>query len=107
MIRPAREVEEMSDDEFYESIKPAFLEIRDYLENEFVYEFVAKCIAIHYQKDAIWADSNLEYEFKDAMEFLSNMPQFKDIDVKKLKSTLEKKHSLKITSANPIRIEEI
>lgn len=107
MIRPAHEVEELSDEEFYKCVEPAFKEVRDYLDNKFIYEYVAKCIAIHYKKDAIWSDSNLEYEFKDAMEILSNMPRFKDIDVEKLKNTLEKKHSLKITSANPIRIEEI
>ena len=37
MIRPAREAEELSDDEFYECVKPAFLEVRDYLDNRFLY----------------------------------------------------------------------
>ena len=35
------------------------------------------------------------------------MPYYREIDVEKLKEVLEKKHSLKITSVNPIRIEEI
>ena len=107
MLRPAREVEGLTDDEFADIIQPSYIEIRNYLDNEFIYEFVAKCIATDFKNDSIWGDSNLEYEFRDAMDFLSNMPRFDKINIDKLKKTLEKKHSLKITSANPIRIEKI
>lgn len=107
MIRPAREVEGLTDDEFADAIEPSVKEIREYLDNEFVYDFVARCIATDFKNDSIWADSNLEYEFRDAMDFLANMPRFKNFDIKKFNQVLQKKHSLKLTSANPIRIEEI
>lgn len=107
MIRPAREVEGLSDDEFADIIDVTMKEIRDYLDNNFMYDFVAKCIATDFKNDSIWADSNLEYEFKDAMTFLSNMPRYDKFDIEKFKSVLEKKHSLKLTSVDPIGIEEI
>ena len=49
-------------------------------------------------------------EYADAMAYLSLIParlkRF-DLDLEKLKSVLEKKHSLNLTSVNPIGIEEI
>lgn len=107
MIRPAREEEELSDDEFAEIINKEATVIRNFLDNEFVYDFFAFCIATSYNKDALWEDCNLEYEFKDAMMYLDNMPTFDKIDIEKFKKILKEKHSLKLTSANPLRIEEI
>ena len=110
MIRPAREVEDLSDDDFAKALEPSENEIKNYLLNDFMYDFFAKCLATDYKNDSIWADSNLEKEYADAMAYLSLIPaRFKkvDFDVEKLKSILEKKHSLKITSVDPIGIEEI
>ena len=110
MIRPAREQEDLSDDEFYEIIEPSLKEINNYLNNVFLYDYIARCIAVNFKNNSIWEDSKLEYEFKDAMDSLANMSvvnRFENFDVEKLERILEKKHSLKITSVNPIRIEEI
>ena len=107
MIRPARESAELSDDEFAELIEPTYQEIKNYLENEFIYEFFANCLSTDFNNDSIWADSNLEYEYRDAIAFLENMPDFKKIDIEKLNKVLKEKHSLKITSVKPIGIEKI
>ena len=107
MIRPARECEEMNDDEFAELIEPAHQMIKKYVNEELIYDFFAFCIASSYNNDALWEDYKLEYEYKDASEYLSNLPHFEELDLEKFKKTLEKKHSLKLTSADPIRIEEI
>lgn len=107
MIRPTREVEGLSDDEFAKALEPSENEIKNYLFNDFIYDFFARCLATDFKNDSIWADSNLEYEFKDAMTFLSNMPRYDKFDIEKFKSVLEKKHSLKLTSVDPIGIEEI
>lgn len=107
MIRPTREVEDLSDDEFAKALEPSENEIKNYLFNDFIYDFFARCLATDFKNDSIWADSNLEYEFKDAMTFLSNMPRYDKFDIEKFKSVLEKKHSLKLTSVDPIGIEEI
>ena len=107
MIRPAREEVELSDDEFAKIIDPEDKAIRNFLDNEFVYDFFAFCIATSYNCDSLWEDCNLEYEFKDAMYYLNNMPTFDKIDIKKFKKILKEKHSLKLTSVDPLRIEEI
>ena len=110
MIRPAREVEDLSDDDFAKALEPSEKEIKDYLLNDFLYDFFARCLATDFKNDSIWADSNLEMEYADAMAYLSLIParlkRF-DLDLEKLKSVLEKKHSLNLTSVNPIGIEEI
>ena len=107
MIRPKREVEGLTDDEFAKALEPTEREIKNFLYNDFLYDFFAKCLSTDFKNDSIWEDSCLEYEYLDAMGFLANMPYYREIDVEKLKEVLEKKHSLKITSVNPIRIEEI
>ena len=107
MVRPAREARELTDDEFAELIEPTYQEIRNYLDNEFIYDFFARCLATDFNNDSIWADSNLEYEYKDTLSFLENMPKFENIDVEKLNKVLKEKHSLKVTSVKPIGIEKI
>ena len=62
MIRPAREQEQLTDDEFAELIDVTMKEIRNYLDNEFIYDFFARCLATDFNNDTIWEDSNLEYE---------------------------------------------
>ena len=107
MIRPARETQELSNEEFAKAYEPADIEIRSYLKDELLYNFYARYLATYYNHDAIWEDSNLEYELKDAKMDLSTAMEQTVVDLDKLNSILEKKHSLRITSANPIRIEEI
>ncbi len=107
MIRSGKEAKKLDDDTFAALIEPTFNEIRNYLYNEYVYEFFAKCLATDFKNDSIWDDSKLEYEYVDAMSFLENMPKYNEIDIEKLNSYLEKKHSLKITSVDPIGIEKV
>lgn len=107
MIRPARECRELSDDAFAELIEPNHQEIKRYVNNELIYDFFAFCIASSFNNDALWEDYKLEYEYTDAVEYLSNLPKFEELDIDKFKKILEKKHSLKLTNADPIRIEEI
>lgn len=106
MIRPAREAE-YSDDEFAKIIEPEDKAVRHFLDNEFIYDYFAFCIATSYKYDSLWEDSKLEYEFKDAIFYLNRMPTFDKIDIEKFKKILKEKHSLKLTSVNPLRIEEI
>ena len=107
MIRPAREQEQLTDDEFAELIDVTMKEIRNYLDNEFIYDFFARCLATDFNNDTIWEDSNLEYEYKDALSFLANMPKYNKLDIEKLNKILKEKHSLKVTSVKPIGIEKI
>ena len=107
MVRPGKEGRDLDDDTFAAIIEPTYQEIRNYLDNEFIYDFFARCLATDFKNDSIWDDSKLEYEFKDAISFLDNMPKYDEINIDKLNQTLKEKHSLKITSVNPIGIEKI
>ncbi len=107
MVRPGKEGRDLDDDTFAAIIEPTYQEIRNYLDNEFIYDFFARCLATDFKNDSIWDDSKLEYEFKDAISFLENMPKYDEINIDKLNKTLKEKHSLKITSVNPIGIEKI
>lgn len=107
MVRPGIEGRSLDDDTFAEIIEQTYNEIRHYLDNEFIYSFFAKCLATDYSNDSIWDDSKLEYEYKDAISFLENMPKYSEINIDKLNKTLKEKHSLKITSVDPIGIEKI
>ena len=107
MIRPEEELNNLSDDEYAEVVKPADDEIKDYLYNNLLYDFLAKFIATNYKYDVISDSENVLAEYNTVKMILSNMPEYSDIDIEKLKNELEKKHSLKLTSADPIRIEEI
>lgn len=107
MVRPGKEGRDLDDDTFAAIIEPTYQEIRNYLDNEFIYDFFARCLATDFKNDSIWDDSKLEYEFKDAISFLENMPKYDEINIDKLNQTLKEKHSLKITSVNPIGIEKI
>ena len=107
MVRPGKEGRDLDDDTFAKIIEPTYNEIRNYLDNEFIYDFFARCLATDFKNDSIWDDSKLEYEFKDAISFLENMPKYDEINIDKLNQTLKEKHSLKITSVNPIGIEKI
>ena len=107
MVRPGKEGRDLDDDTFAAIIEPTYQEIRNYLDNEFIYDLFARCLATDFKNDSIWDDSKLEYEFKDAISFLENMPKYDEINIDKLNQTLKEKHSLKITSVNPIGIEKI
>lgn len=103
MIRPIRNPKIIDDDAFANIIKPAYNEITNYLNNEIIYDFFAS----YYKNNAIWEDHTLELEYKDTLDYLSNVPKYNDLDINKLKKILKEKHSLVLTSANPIGLKEI
>ena len=107
MVRPGKEGRDLDDDTFAAIIEPTYNEIRNYLDNEFIYDFFARCLATDFKNNSIWDDSKLEYEFKDAISFLENMPKYNELNIDKLNQILKEKHSLKITSVNPIGIEKM
>ena len=90
MIRPKCEVECLTDDEFAKTHEPTEREIKIFLYNDFLYDFFAKCLSTDFKNDSIWEDSCLEYEYLNAMGFLSNISYYREIDVEKLKEVLEK-----------------
>ncbi len=107
MIRPASCVSELSDDEFYELIDPYVEDMIKYCTNDLVYELFAKSLSSAYNNSALFENFTLENEYRDAIDFVSCMPEFENINVKKLKNILEKKYSLKIVNENPLIIEKI
>lgn len=107
MIQPARNPDKINDDSFAAIIKPAYDEIKNYLNNEVIYDFFAFCIAAYYKNNAIWEDHTLELEYKDAIDYFSTISDFSNLDIAKLKKILKEKHSLILTSANPIGLKKI
>lgn len=107
MIRPASCVSELSDEDFYELIDPYVEDMEKYCNNNLVYELFAKSLSSAYNNSALFENFTLENEYNDAVDFATSMPEFENINVKKLKNILEKKYSLKIVNENPLKIEEI
>ena len=104
LIHPARD-DNMSDEEFAEYMKPYEKKMRE-LAIQYMEDFFVEELKIGYDMGAIFADSNIKYEYLDAFDFISNI-RFNSIDVKKVKEKLKEKYSLEITNDNPIKIEKI
>ena len=107
MIRTDDEFKNLNDEDYAEVIKPADDEFKEYLENNILYDIVANFIFIKNKHNVIPDTSSLIGEYNTVLMLLSNMPRYKEFNIEKLKTILEKKHSLKLTSVDPIRIEEI
>ena len=107
MIRTDDEFKNLNDDDYAEVIKPADDEFREYLEDNLLYDIVANFISIKDKHNVIPDTSTLIGEYNTVLMLLANMPRYNKFNIEKLKTVLEKKHSLKLTSVDPIRIEEI
>jgi len=109
MIRKARSETALSDNEIAKILRPHEQAVFDYIGTDLIYDFFAFVLADAFNKDCIWEDSTLEFEYIDALDYLrvSKAPGYKKLDLKRIKKILKEKYSLRITSENPIRIEKI
>ena len=102
MIWPICEVECLTDDEFAKDLEPTKREIKFFCSTIFYMTSLPSVFLLILKNDSIWEDFCFEYEYLDAMRFLSNMSYYREIDVEKFKEVLEKK-SLKITNVEQIK----
>lgn len=109
MVLRASKKEKMTDEEFAKHLEPHENAVINYITQDFIYDFFAFVLADAFDKDCIWDDSTLEFEYIDAIDYLQriNFPGYKKIDIVRLNNILEKKYSLKVISEDPIKIEKI
>lgn len=108
IIRDGREVEEYSDDQFARAIEPSENIIIRYCREKLIYDIFPFVISTLYEKHALWDNYTLENIYKQTIEHLLNdMPNYKDLDMRKLKNILERQYSIRLKNKDPIKIEKI
>lgn len=107
MIQPANVLSELSDEEFADYSEKADKKIRGYLNDNLLYDFFAYLLSENYHSDLIPDDCLLRSEYNLALNFLSNVKKYDELDINKFKKIIKEKYSLNLTSIDPIRIEEI
>ncbi len=98
-------IEENSFDEKTINEKLSLLdkEIFNYISKHLINDFFAFYLAKSYQLNVIWKSSNIEYELKDALDYIKNC-DLSNVDLDKVKNILREKYSLQLTSTYPINI---
>lgn len=98
-------IEENSFDEttIDEKLRLLDKEILNYISKKLINEYFAFYLAKAYQLNVIWKSSNIEYELKDAVDYIRNC-DLSTIDLEKVKSILKEKYSLQLTNNYPIHI---
>lgn len=105
MIR--KDYDELTDVEFADIMEVATKRIKEYIDNGFLEEFIAKTISIKYEENALWNENSLKSIIQFGKEDLEEFLNFKVVDEKKVKKILEEKYKLKIINDLNIEIEEI
>ena len=105
MIRKNEELRDITDDEFNSIVAPFDNKIYEHISKNILDEFIAYFISTGYEMNALW-DGKLDLTIGGAIEMLAQMDNSK-CDVNKIKSILEEKYKLKITSDIPLEIEEL
>lgn len=89
-------------------LNPCEKEILKFMKEFIVYELATFHLASSFNNDCIWADSSLENEYLDAIDYFNcTKPKFKEIDKERIKKMLEEKYHLRIVNENPIQIEKV
>lgn len=97
---------DISDEDFYKVSKPFVDEIKKYIGENIIYEYMAFYIATGYKKDALFKGT-LGGVFNAALDDLCELDFGSSADIKKLKSILQEKYDLLLTSDTNLEIEEI
>lgn len=97
---------DISDEEFDKVSKPFVDEIKKYIRDNIIYEYMAFYIAAGYNKDALFKGT-LSGVFNAALDDLCELDFGSSADVAILKSILQEKYNLLLTSDTNLEIEEI
>lgn len=97
---------DISDEDFNKVCQPFMDEIKRYVKDNIIYEYMAFYIAVGYQKDALFKGT-LSGVFNAALDDLCEIDFGSSADIKKLKSILQDKYNLLLTSDTNLEIEEI
>lgn len=97
---------DISDEEFDKVSKPFVDEIKKYIRDNIIYEYMAFYIATGYNKDALFKGT-LSGVFNAALDDLCELDFGSSADIKKLKSILQEKYDLLLTSDTNLEIEKI
>lgn len=103
MIRT--DMDDVSDDEFFDVIRPCEEMVTNYVKDSFLNQYIAFHIAIYYRGNAIWKQS-FSNQVSTAIEDLSQFTNG-DCNYDLIKKILEETYELKVTSESPLEIEDI
>lgn len=97
---------DISDEDFNKVCQPFMDEIKRYVKDNIIYEYMAFYIATGYDKDALFKGT-LSGVFNAAIDELCEIDFGSCDDIKILKSILQEKYNLLLTSDTNLEIEEI
>jgi hypothetical protein len=97
---------DISDEEFDKVSKPFVDEIKKYIRDNIIYGYMAFYIATGYNKDALFKGT-LSGVFNAALDDMCELDFGSSADIAILKSILQEKYNLLLTSDTNLEIEEI
>ncbi len=97
---------DITDEEFEKVSKPFTDAVDDYLQNNFILDYIAFYLATGFRKSALFKGT-LSGVFNAAIDELGDLKFGSDEDIRKLKGILQDKYHLLLTSDTDLEIEEI
>lgn len=105
MIRKNKDLDKLSDDEFFEIVEPLDKTMDDYM-SKFLNNYIAYYISKGYELNALW-DNKLDVLINTVISENLSKYNIDYCDIDEIKNILEKEYKLKLISDNPIDIEEL
>lgn len=97
--------EDITDEEFDNIVCPFDDEMRDYVKNNILNQYVAFYIAEGYRKSAIW-ECSMDAMVATAIEMLSQYT-YKDCDYNKIKELLKVEYDLEVINEKPVQVKDL
>lgn len=97
--------EDITDEEFDNIVCPFDAEMRDYVKNSILNQYVAFYIAEGYRKSAIW-ECSIDAMVNTALEML-NQYDYKDCDYNKIKELLKAEYDLEVINETPVQVKDL